>query len=566
MIELRDYQSETVERLAAPPENVTRSLVVLPTGTGKTTTFASYLDRILKRGEQALVLAHRDELLTQAAAEINAVAPQLTVEVEKAASHAADSIPQPSFFDKKCKRTVVVASVQTLHEKRLKEWGSYTFSTIICDEAHHASARAYVNIFKHFGCYDDVDATRLVGFTATPNRTDGVGLGSVFQEIAVEYTLPDMIKRGRLVPIRAWQVDTSVDLSNVKVVKGDYDEAELQDAVNNEKRNLEIIAAYEKYASGMPAIAFCAGVEHSHEIARLFNERGIPAASVWGAMKKDTRDAALAAYQRGEIKVLCNNNILIEGYNAPATQCILLCRPTTSSLLVSQMIGRGTRLHPGKEYMLAIDIADVTSGKSLCSVASLFGLPEKFKTKGGNVVQMAEDLEDVDPRLHHLANDRESLERIVEKTKTGMSVVEIDLFSVVQYDETIRMFSPFSWIKAGDERYTLRPEKGFTYDIHVDTLGRYAVTWHEAKKTVIAGDKARAFRLADGLIRKKHSDKLMFVDASMPWRKKPASEKQLALIAKLTKGAAPQNLTQGDAAILLDSLFASKRGKRTTAA
>jgi superfamily II DNA or RNA helicase len=510
-------------------------------------------------------LAHRDELLSQARDEIAAVAPTLTVSIEKAAQHAADSIPQPTFFDKRSQRTVVVASVQTLHEKRRLEWGPYTFSVIIIDEAHHSSARSYVNILKHFGAFDDLDATRVVGFTATPNRTDGVGLGAVFQEIAVEHTLPEMISRGVLAPIKAWQVNTGVDLSDVRLVRGDYNESQLQETVNVEKRNLEIVAAYEKYASGTQAIAFCAGVEHSHEIARLFNDRGILAKSVWGSMDRDERAAAIASYHSGETRILANFAILIEGFNAPQTECIILARPTTSDLLVTQMLGRGTRLHPGKEHMIALDIADVTSGKSLASVASLFGLPAKFQTAGGDVVRMANDLESLDPRLQPQATDRDSLERIVAQTKRGLSVVEIDIFAALQENDSLRAFSPYSWTDLGNERFLLRPEPGFTYEVHADALDRYALTWREEKKTVVAGSKSAAFRLADATLRKKHADKVPLFDTRQKWRQNPATEKQIALLGKLVPGRElPKNLTGGAASALLQALFARRvNGKRT---
>jgi len=207
-IELRDYQEHTITALLKPPEDVTRSLAVLPTGSGKTIIFAALLDRVLRNGERALVLAHREELLTQARDKIAFAAPSLHVEIEQAASFASRTHPTSSLFNDR-ERSVVVGSMQTLRGKRLKEWPADAFRIVILDEAHHATAGAYVDILTHFGCLDGL--TRLVGVTATPKRTDGIGLGAIFQEIAVEFGIRDMIRSGYLVPIRAWQVQTNID-------------------------------------------------------------------------------------------------------------------------------------------------------------------------------------------------------------------------------------------------------------------------------------------------------------------------------------------------------------------
>jgi superfamily II DNA or RNA helicase len=255
-IKLRDYQEHTITALLNPPEDVTRSLAVLPTGSGKTIIFTALLDRVLRNGERALVLAHREELLTQARDKIAFAAPSLHVEIEQAASFASRTHPTSSFFEGR-ERSVVVGSMQTLRGKHLKEWPSDAFRIVILDEAHHATSAAYVEILTHFGCLDDF--TRLVGVTSTPKRTDGIGLGAIFQEIAVEYGIRDMIRSGYLVPIRAWQVQTSIDLRSVKTTAGDYAIGELEKTVNTEKRNYEIVSAYEQYASDMQSVVFLRG-------------------------------------------------------------------------------------------------------------------------------------------------------------------------------------------------------------------------------------------------------------------------------------------------------------------
>jgi superfamily II DNA or RNA helicase len=566
VIELRDYQIETVAKLENSPLNVTRSLCVMATGGGKTIVFAALLDRLLQPGQRGLVIAHREELLQQARDKIALAAPSLHVEIEQASSFASRTHPALSLTENR-DRSVVVGSVQTMRGKRLEQWPRDAFRIVVIDEAHHATAESYIDLLTHFGCFNDTNATRLIGVTATPGRTDGIGLSAVFDEIAVSYGIRDLIKRGHLAEIRARQVQTETDLRDVKVFAGDYAQGQLEEAVNNERRNLAIVSAYERYGNGVQAIVFAAGVKHSHAIADIFNGRGIPARSIWGAMEKDARAEAIASYHAGQTRILTNFGVLTEGFDSPGTGCIILGRPTKSELLYTQMIGRGTRLHPGKDHLLVIDIADVASGKSLASVATLFGLPPKFNPQGGSVTRMSEEIQEVDPRLQHLATDRESLERIVAKTKAGLSVVEIDLFAALQAedDDSLRGLTSFAWTKLADESYMIRVDKGFSYSVHCDTLGRYVVEWLEAKKTVVTGDKRAAFRLADRTIREKHADKTGLFDTRSHWRKQPATEKQKTLLATLLRGKAlPENLSAGSASALLQSLFAARRGRRKT--
>jgi len=538
---------------------------VLPTGSGKTIIFAALLDRFLQNGERALVLAHREELLTQARDKIAFAAPSLHVEIEQAASFASRTHPASSLFEDR-ERSVVVGSMQTLRGKRLKEWEPDAFRIIILDEAHHATGGAYIDILTHFGCLGGL--TRLVGVTATPKRTDGIGLGTIFQEIAVEYGIRDMIYCGYLVPIRAWQVQTTIDLRSVKTTAGDYAVGELEEAVNTEKRNYDIASAYEQYANGMQGVVFCAGVQHSHNVAGIFNQRSIAAEPVWGDMGREARAKALARYHSGETRVLTNYGILTEGWDAPETQCIILARPTKSELLYTQMLGRALRLHPGKEYMVAIDVADVTSGKSLVTVATLAGLPPKFDPKGGDLYDMAEGLEEIDPRLHRLTTDRETLDKVLAKVKSGMSVAEIDLFAIIARDETLSDFTGFTWLSVGEDRWSLRADKEKTYDIHVDALGRYVLTHTESKAVLrVNKNKKKAFAFADRFIADNHREKLFALDASARWRSAPASEKQIDLIAKLSHGTEiPENITKGDASLLIDSLMLAKKARQTTKA
>jgi ATP-dependent helicase IRC3 len=549
---LRDYQIEAVETLANPPAGITRSLMVLATGGGKTIVFASLLDRVLQPGQRGLVLAHREELLTQARDKIAMVAPSLQVEIEQADLRASKKWNSQE-------RGVVVASVQSMRGARLQQWAPDAFSTVIIDECHHSAAKTYGAIIEHFGCMSG--NTRLIGVTATPKRSDGVALGAIFQEIAFERHIREMISDGYLVPIRAWQVRTGTDLRQVKITAGDYNARQLEQAVNNERRNYEILGAYEQYGAGLQAVVFCAGVSHAQALAKLFTARGHPALAMWGMMRSEERTAALESYARGVTRVLTNHSLLSEGWDSPQTQCLILARPTKSELVYTQQLGRALRPYPGKDYMVAVDVADVTAGKSLVNAATLAGLPQMFDPKGGDVHAMSLGLDEIDPRLHRNVTDRATLERLLAKTKAGMSVAQIDVFAAIAIDETIRSLSHFAWVSTGIDRWAVRADKGFTYEIHVDVLEQYVLT-HLESMTVLetSGSKAVAFSGADRYIRRHHAEKEGFLDVRAHWRKAEASEKQITLLGRLAQGLEiPPNLSKGDASRLIDSLIYARR-------
>lgn len=540
-----------MRRLMEPSHGISRSLCVIATGGGKTIVFASLLDRLLPKRGRALVLAHREELLTQARDKIAMVAPSLHVEIEQAQKKASKQISEWTAMLRSIDRTVVVASVQTLRGKRLKSWKPDTFDVIIVDEAHHATAKTYVDIFEHFGCMKP-GGTRLVGVTATPGRSDGVGLGFVFQEIAVEYGIRELIGMGYLSRVKARRVASQISLEGVRTAHGDFVASDLEARVDVSERNELIVSAYEQYAAGDRAIVFCAGVSHAHHIAELFRARGIEARPVWGDMAKPDRSAILAAYQAGTVPVLTNFGVLTEGFDAPETRCIILARPTKSSLVVTQCIGRGTRLAPGKESCLVLDVRDTVGTKNLCSAATLAGLPPNFDPQGGDVLALAEDLEELDPRLVPDALDAEKLGEMVQKVKKGMTVEEIDIFAAIRVDPLLRERSPLAWRQTGQDAWAIRAADT-NYAIHVDTLGRFVMTCGHAT-IAIERTPEKAFAFVDALIRSRHPEAAELLDLSKPWRKKPASQAQLDFLSKQFKGQdLPKNLSKGDASLLIAS-------------
>jgi superfamily II DNA or RNA helicase len=373
---LREYQQEVINNIIKSHKGgFNRQLIHMATGTGKTIVFSA-LPFLL--GLKTLVLVNRDELVRQTVNKCNLVGGgnHIGIIQRKVAS---------------LNHQVVVASVQTLlsngrlyqlFPKGLAEAG---FGLLVTDECHHARAEGYEAIYTWFGL-DEPNKSRLLhlGFTATPMRTDGKGLGLWFDVVAYSLALPKAIKDKHLTPllgykllfendeVESWEVDTT----------GDYASSYLDRLANRPVRDKAIVTAWREEGLNRPTIAFCASVEHAKRLADEFNN--LPkllsdcqklsknklkpkrvAAAMWGNMPVKERVQLLAEYKRGEVLILTNCSLFTEGFDAPHTACVILARPTSSELTYLQMIGRGTRLYPGKENCLIIDVRDVSAGMSL---------------------------------------------------------------------------------------------------------------------------------------------------------------------------------------------------------
>lgn len=350
-MQLRDYQSEAKEAIFKEwDKGVLRTLLVLPTGCGKTIVFAKVTEDCVRRGDRVLILAHRGELLEQAADKI-AKATRLGCATEKAEQSCLGS-----WF------RVVVGSVQTLmREKRLGQFPADYFNTIIIDEAHHSISDSYQKILAHF------NKARVLGVTATPDRGDMQNLGQVFDSLAYEYTLPKAIKAGYLSPIKALTIPLKLDLSGVAMQSGDFKAGDIAAALD--PYLYQIADEMEKYCEERKTVVFLPLVKTSQKFRDILIEKGFKAAEVNGESKD--RAEVLEAFDRGEYNVLCNSMLLTEGWDCPSVDCIVVLRPTKVRSLYSQMVGRGTRLHPGKEHLLLLDFLWHTERHELCHPADL---------------------------------------------------------------------------------------------------------------------------------------------------------------------------------------------------
>ena len=367
-MELRPYQEEAKNAIFEQWKNGTRrTLLVLPTGCGKTIVFAKVTEDCVRHGNRVLVLAHRGELLDQAADKIRKTT-GLGCAVEK-----AEESCQGSWF------RIVVGSVQTLmREKRLNQFPEDYFNTIIVDEAHHCISDSYQRVLQHF------PEANVLGVTATPDRGDMRNLGQYFESLAYEYTLPKAIKEGYLSPIKALTIPLKIDMSGVSVQAGDFKIGEIGTALDP---YLEGIAAeMEKYCQDKKTVVFLPLVKTSQKFRDILNEHGFKAAEVNG----DSQDRAeiLRDFESGKYNVLCNSMLLTEGWDCPSVDCIVVLRPTKVRSLYCQMVGRGTRLSPGKDHLLLLDFLWNTERHELCHPASLICESEEVAQK------MTENLED----------------------------------------------------------------------------------------------------------------------------------------------------------------------------
>lgn len=349
--ELRPYQQQARDRIHAEWDaGHTRTLLVLPTGTGKTIVFASVAADQVRAGDRVLILAHRGELLEQAADKLQR-STGLVSAVEKAESTCLDS-----WF------RVVVGSVQTLQRTaRLERFPRDYFGTIIIDEAHHAITDGYRRILDYF------EGARVLGVTATPDRGDMRNLGEVFDSLAFEYKLTDAIKEGYLCRILAQTVPLQLDISSVTLSGGDYAVADLGTALDP---YLEQIAAEMAVrCKDRKTVVFLPLIRTSQKFRDLLNAHGFRAAEVNG--QSEDRREVLADFDAGKYNVLCNSMLLTEGWDCPSVDCVVVLRPTKVRSLYSQMVGRGTRLSPGKTDLLLLDFLWMTDKHELCRPADL---------------------------------------------------------------------------------------------------------------------------------------------------------------------------------------------------
>lgn len=495
---LRPYQQECIDIIDSLIPGA--YLVQMATGLGKTYTFAN-----IRRQGRVLILSHREELVRQPEKYYDC---SFGIEQAGSRSHGED---------------IVSASVQTI-VRRLNKFNPFEFDVIICDEAHHAAAKTYRKIFDYFR------PRLLLGFTATPSRSDNVRLDTVFNDIIFERDLRFGIENGYLSDIFCRRVDIGYDLSSVHTRCGDYAPGELDRAMDGTAD--AIAQAYRELASGATLI-FASSVRHAEEIAKKIDG----AVTVTGETKN--RADIIKAFTEKKIPCLVNCMVFTEGTDMPLVETVMIARPTQSDSLYAQMVGRGLRLHPDKEKLNLIDCVGITGKANLCTAPSLLGIdidnvPESKKDKlQGDLFEL--------PQIAVAESDC---------PQSWIKNVEIvDLWAKRQSYDTHGV----NWFKMPDGSLILPlPELSKPYVIPcADKLGRVPckdgtfVSMQQALDTVYK-------RLMD-----KHTDSKYIWDLKLAkrWGREEASDKQKNLIKRRCKGIDVDSFTKLEASQILNRVM-----------
>jgi len=462
-MELRPYQEEAKQAVFAQWEgSVNRTLLVLPTGCGKTIVFAKIAEECVCQGKRVLILAHRGELLDQAADKIRK-STGLGCALEKAESSCIGS-----WF------RIVVGSVQTMmREKRLGQFSDDYFDTIIIDEAHHCISDSYQRVLKHF------PEAEVLGVTATPDRGDMRDMGEYFESIAYEYTLQKAIKEGYLSPIRALTLPLKMDLTGVGISAGDFKAGDLGTALDP---YLDQIAEEMKnYCADRKTVVFLPLVKTSQKFRDVLCEHGFRAAEVNG--ESSDRTEILQAFDRGDYNVLCNSMLLTEGWDCPSVDCVVVLRPTKVRSLYSQMVGRGTRLFPGKDHLLLLDFLWHTERHELCHPASLIcenaEVAQKMTENLEKEAGFAIDIEEAEKAASEdvVAQREEALaKQLAEMKKRKKKLVDPLQFEMSIQAEDLSGYVPsFGWEMAppSDKQISSLEKLGISAD-QIDNAGKAA--------------------------------------------------------------------------------------------
>lgn len=528
MIRLRDYQREAIDAVhAAFDRGVRAPAVGLPTGTGKTIVFAQLAEERMQHG-RALILAHRDELLRQAADKYREINPAADIGFVQAGINDLD-------------HDVVIASVQTLsREKRLDQFPWEEFGTCVIDEAHHAVAPTYGRIIERL-----TPRTLLLGVSATLERGDKVGLGTVWKEVVYLKTLEEMIKAGYLVDIRAKRVKLNYNLGLLRSSHGDFVASQVGEMLDETGAYSVAANAYLEHASGRPAIVFTPTIASAHRAAATFLAAGVPAAAVDGEMPIEERRGILADLADGRTRVVANAMVLTEGFDEPSIGCIIVMRPTKSRPLYVQMVGRGTRLYPGKKDLLVLDLVGNDERVDLQSLPRMFGLSWKAMDGDAGAVE-------------YLGRPAVQIAGLYDRG-AGFAAEEVDLFER----------KDVNWSKLEDGRWLLG--LGEDGDVFlVPSRGRWDVarSWYDrdAKRRLnsMLGadlDIGYAMGVAEEFMRKLGGGAAALTDKQAPWRAHKPSEKQLATLESLGVPVEP-GLTKGEASDMIGAAFARKRGPK----
>lgn len=541
-IELRPYQRESIQSIREGwRRRVRRPLIQLPTGTGKTIVFSSIISAAAMKDRRAIVLAHRDELISQAADKLISVAPELAM-----------SIGRVQGKDDEVGAQIVVASVQTLARPnrlaRLNAAGD--FDIVIVDEAHHAAADSYRRVLEGLGAFRE-DGPLTIGVTATAQRADRRDLGEVWQEIVYSRDMLSMILEGYLCNLRGIQVRLAgFDADALTVRRGDFVDAEAGEALSAAEAPEYAVRAWQRHAAGRKTIVFTPTIALAQEMATRFRQAGIAAESVSGVSLDERRDI-LDRFHRGEVTVVTNAQVLTEGYDEPGVECIVIARPTRSQPMYVQMVGRGTRTAPGKDDCLILDLVGASDRMDLTTLPRLFGMGEDDGGDGGDA---------------GLGNDDADL---IELMQTG-GIAAVAQEQIRRGRITARQVELFNradlhWIRVRDGLWTLNAGD-FTVCLEAradewDVVAYPKQRGQRAERISEGLEQGYAMGAAEDWVRRQPGFAVHLVSRSAEWRGRRPSRRQLQTAGKLQIAVTP-TMTAGEVSDLISARIAQRRRAR----
>ncbi|KAK2758382.1 hypothetical protein FQN54_004232 [Arachnomyces sp. PD_36] len=571
-IRLRDYQEECIQSVLSYLDKGHKRLgISLATGSGKTVIFTQLISRIAPRGDdgkQSLVLVHRRELVEQVFKHCKAAYPDSDIEIEMGNSHAT------GWAD------ITIASVRSLVSKdRIEKFDPQKFKLVLVDEAHHIVAPSYLKVLEYFGLEKaSPHSPALVGVSATFSRFDGLKLGAAIDHIVYHKDYIDMIGEKWLADAVFTTVKLHADLSGVADgPNGDFNPTQLSAAVNTANANDVTVRTWFSRASERKStLVFCVDIEHVRCLTAAFRQHGIDARYITGETPKNIRAQTLDSFRNQEYPVLVNCGLFTEGTDIPNIDCVLLARPTRSKNLLVQMIGRGLRLHPGKENCHIIDfVASLDSG--IVTAPTLLGLdPGEILDKTD--AQEAKELRKPDSSVgegSEVSRPQPSSDDDVSVSFTDYDSIH-DLVQDSSGEAHIRTISKNAWVRVSEDRYVLTAPGGKLI-IFGDGSDLFSVSHYRSLPSQGRTGKsplARPRNIASSLefLHAVHAADTFadntfgstFISLRQPWRRKDASPGQVAFLNKHILRQNPigiHDITKGQAADMITKIVNGAKGR-----
>ncbi|KAI2469949.1 P-loop containing nucleoside triphosphate hydrolase protein [Annulohypoxylon bovei var. microspora] len=566
-ISLRDYQEECIQSVLASVKNGHKRLgISLATGAGKTIIFTQLIDRVKSNADdasQTLILAHRRELVEQAARHCTNAYPHKRVEIEMGNMHASGTAD------------ITIASIQSINSgDRIDKFDPSRFKLVLVDEAHHIVAPGYLRTLEHFGLDEKKDdSPTLVGVSATFSRTDGLRLGAAIDEIVYHKDYVDMIGDKWLSDVVFTTVESKADVSKVSSASnGDFQTRELSRVVNTRQVNEVTVRSWLAKASERKStLVFCVDLAHIDGLTETFRRYGVDARFVTGETPNIERSQLIDAFKRREFPVLINCGVFTEGTDIPNIDCIILARPTRSRNLLVQMIGRGMRLHPDKTDCHIIDmVSSLATG--IVTTPTLFGLDPSELVEKVSVEDM-----------RRLKSTRETGESAPARKVTFVDYDSVfDLIADTSGEKHIRSISQHAWVQVLPHKWILSGPGGtfirLERNMEPEEENKFAAWEIRALPQGVAKSpyaKPRRLLQAPTLVDAVHgSDKYAsekyphyLISRYQSWRNGPPTDGQLNFLNKLRgekEKLTPTDITKGKAADMITKLKHGARGRFAT--